>query len=356
MNKEFIKAIEDLSDSKGIEKEVLFDAVKTSLAKSYIDSFGPESIVEIDINEKTGAMRALRKYEVVYEVENMANEIVLEKAREQFPNCKVGEIVSYDVTTKDFARKAARSAKQMMVQKIREAEKAAIYEKFVDKTDDIITETIYRTDGRNYYVDLGNTEGVLPQSEQVEGEEYHIDQRLKFYVTEVRKTNKDTQVILSRTHPGLVKRLFELEVPEVFNGVVEIVSIAREAGSRTKISVKTDDENVDPVGSCVGPRGNRVQAIVNELNGEKIDVVEWDDDPAEYVKNALCPSQVIDVDVEETSEGKVANVVVPDNQLSLAIGKNGQNARLAARLTAWKIDIKSASQVGMEDFEFDDEE
>jgi N utilization substance protein A len=341
-----MKAIKDLSDNKGIDEEILYDAVKTALLKSYTETYGLEADIDIEINEDNGEVKAYRRFVVVEEVEDQEKQMSLEDAKNIRKTVKLSDIISVDITTKDFARKSARAAKQMVVQKIREAEKSAIFDKFVDKTDDIITETLYRTDGRNFYVDLGNTEAVLPQTEQVGGEFYEINKRMKFYIAEVKKSNKDPQIVISRTHPGLIKRLFELEVPEVFNGTVEIKSIAREAGSRTKISVHTSDENVDPVGACVGPRGARVQAIVNELNGEKIDVVEWSEDPATYVKNALCPSQVLRVVIEEDDERK-ANVVVPDHQLSLAIGKDGQNARLAARLTSWKIDIKSASQAGL---------
>lgn len=345
MNKEFIKAIKDLSENKGINVEILYDAVKTALVKSYTERHGSEAEIDIQINTDSGEVKAFRRYIVVDEVEDSEKEMDLETAKEVRKDAKVADIINVDVTTKDFARKSARAAKQMVVQRIREAEKTAIFDKFIDKTDDIITDTLYRTDGRNFYVDLGNTEAILPQTEQVENEHYRVNKRMKFYIAEVKKSNKEPQVVISRTHPGLIKRLFELEVPEVFNGTVEIKSIAREPGSRTKISVHSNDKNVDPVGACVGPRGSRVQAIVNELNGEKIDVVEWSENPEEYVKNALCPSQVLDVVIEE--EERKANVVVPDNQLSLAIGKNGQNARLAARLTSWKIDIKSSSQAGV---------
>lgn len=345
MNKEFIRAIQDLSKSKGIDVKILYDAVKVALVKTYSEKHGNEADINIEINTGNGEVKAFRRFVVVDEVGNHEKEKNLEDAKEIDKEAKLADIVSIDITTQDFARKSARAAKQMVVQRIREAEKTAIFDKFVDKTDDIITETLYRTDGRNYYVDLGNTEAILPQTEQVENEVYQLNKRMKFYIAEVKKSNKDPQIVISRTHPGLIKRLFELEVPEVFSGVVEIKSIAREAGSRTKISVHSNDENVDPVGACVGPRGSRVQAIVNELNGEKIDVVEWSENPEEYVKNALCPSEVLGVIIEEEDERK-ANVVVPDNQLSLAIGKEGQNARLAARLTSWKIDIKSASQAG----------
>jgi len=340
-----MKAIKDLSEDKGIDVEILYDAVKTALAKSYSERHGNEAEINIQINTDNGEVKAFRRYIVVKEVEDEEKEISLEEAKEIRKEAKIDDIINIDITTKDFARKSARAAKQMVVQRIREAEKSAIFDKFVDRTDDIITETLYRTDGRNFYVDLGNTEAILPQTEQVDNETYLVNKRMKFYIAEVKKSNKEPQIVISRTHPGLIKRLFELEVPEVFSGVVEIKSIAREAGSRTKISVKSNDENVDPVGACVGPRGSRVQAIVNELSGEKIDVVEYSESPEEYVKNALCPSQVLDVVIQEEDERK-ANVVVPDNQLSLAIGKDGQNARLAARLTSWKIDIKSATQAG----------
>ncbi|QOR36023.1 transcription termination/antitermination protein NusA [Clostridium sp. 'deep sea'] len=347
MNREFIKAIKDLGLEKGIDQEILYDAVETALKTSYKNQLGSTADIKVVINRLTGDVKVYRLYEVVEEVNHKSTELLLEDAIIFNRKAKTGEIVEVEITTKEFGRKAAQNAKQMVVQRIREAERNVVYDRYIDKTDDIITALLHRSDGKNFYVDLNNTEAILPPTEQVAGETYQVGERIKVYVTEVRKTSKGPQIVVSRTHPGLIKRLFELEVPEIYNGTVEIKSIAREAGSRTKIAVHAADKNVDPVGACVGPKGTRVQSIVAEINGEKIDIVEWSDDPRVYVKNALCPSKVLDVGVESEDEHKV-KAVVPDHQLSLAIGREGQNARLAARLTSWKIDIKSASQAGFE--------
>ena len=269
----------------------------------------------------------------------------------------VGDLVQQEVTPKNFGRMAAQTAKQVMTQRLKEAERNVIYDEFVGREGDVLTGMIERIDNKTVYVSLGKTEGILPSTEQIPGERYRPKNRLKCYVVEVKKTSKGPQIILSRTHPGLLKRLFELEVPEIYDGTVEIKSVAREAGSRSKISVYSVDGNIDPVGACVGPKGQRVQNIVDELHDEKIDIVRWDEDPALYIANSLSPSKVISVSVWD--EEKTSHVIVPDYQLSLAIGKAGQNARLAAKLTNWKIDIKSESQAaedGFEDFYDDDEE
>jgi N utilization substance protein A len=255
------------------------------------------------------------------------------------------DIIELEVTPKDFGRIAAQTAKQVVVQRIREAERGIIYEEFSNREGDIVTGIIQRTEQKNVFIDLGKAEAILAPSEQIAGESYRQWDRIKTYITEVRKTTKGPQILVSRTHPGLLKRLFELEVPEIHDGVVEIKSVSREPGLRSKIAVYSRDENVDPVGACVGHKGMRVQTIVNELRGEKIDIVKWSPDPAKYIANALSPAKVVEVDINEIE--KVSKVVVPDYQLSLAIGKEGQNARLAAKLTGWKIDIKSESQAAM---------
>ncbi len=345
MNKEFIKAVKDLGQEKGIDQEILFDAVEAALKTSYKNQLGSAADIKVDINRETGEVKVYRLYQVVEEITFENTQMLLEDALEHDRHVETGDIVEVLVTTKEFGRKAAQNAKQMVVQRIREAERNVIYDRYIDKTDDIVTALLHRSDGKNYYIDLGNTEAILPPAEQVSAENYQVGSRIKVFVTEVRKTSKGPQIVVSRTHPGLIKRLFEIEVPEIFNGVVEIKSIAREAGSRTKIAVYAGDKNVDPVGACVGPKGIRVQTIVQEINGEKIDIVEWSEDPVVYVKNALCPSKVLNVTVEDEEEHKV-KAIVPDHQLSLAIGREGQNARLAARLTSWKIDIKSATQAG----------
>jgi N utilization substance protein A len=268
-------------------------------------------------------------------------EISEEEARRIHPNYQVGDVVELEVTPKDFGRIAAQTAKQVVTQRVREAERGVIYSEFIDREEDIMVGIVQRQDARFIYVSLGKVEALLPVSEQMPNEQYKPHDRIRVFLTKVEKTTKGPQIFVSRTHPGLLKRLFELEVPEIYDGTVEIRSVAREAGDRSKISVYSENPDVDPVGSCVGPKGQRVQRIVNELKGEKIDIVRWSNDPVEYVANALSPSQVVKVLVNE--EEKATTVIVPDHQLSLAIGKRGQNARLAAKLTGWKIDIKSES-------------
>lgn len=344
MNSEFIQAIKDLGLEKGIDPEILYDAIEVALKSGYKNHFNNSADVRVDINRETGDCHVYSVYTVVEDVEDKATEMSIEEARKHRKSVLLGDQVEIEVTPKNFGRKAAQNAKQLVVQRIREAERNIIYDEFVDRADDIITGLIYRNDGRNVYIDLGKTEAVLPQTEQVQIENYQPGKRIKAYVIDVKKTSKGPQIIVSRTHPGLLKRLFELEVPEIFNGVVEIKSIAREPGYRSKIAVYSSNENVDPVGACVGPKGVRVQTIVNELNGEKIDIVTWNEDPAIFVQNALSPAKVVSVHLCD-EESKKANVVVPDYQLSLAIGREGQNARLAAKLTSWKIDIKSEKQI-----------
>ena len=279
--------------------------------------------------------------EVVEEVEDPRLQISLEEARQLDPNYEIGDIVEIEVTPMNFGRIAAQTAKQVVTQRLREAEREIIYEEFIDREEDIITGIVQRRDQRNIYINLGRTEGIMPYHETMPNEEYKQNDRIKVYITKVENTTKGPQIFVSRSHPNLLKRLFELEVPEIYDGIVEIKSIAREAGDRSKISVYSEHEDVDPVGACVGPKGSRVQAVVDELNGEKIDIVKYSNNPVEFVANALSPAKVLDVIVHE--EEKATTVIVPDYQLSLAIGKRGQNARLAAKLTGWKIDIKSES-------------
>ena len=273
----------------------------------------------------------------------------LADARKINPDYEVGDTIEIEVTPADFGRVAAQNAKQVVVQRIREAERGIIYDEFSNRESDIITGVVQRIEGKTVFIDLGRTEAVLSPNEQIPGEEYQHGERIKAFIVEVKKTSKGPQIVVSRTHPGLLKRLFELEVPEIQEGIVEIKSVAREPGMRSKIAVYSSDEAVDPVGSCVGHKGLRVQAIVDELRNEKIDIVKWNEDPAKYIANALSPAKVISVSANE--EEKISRVVVPDTQLSLAIGKEGQNARLAAKLTGWKIDIKSESQAEAEGYE-----
>lgn len=346
MNVEFMEALEQIATEKGITKEVLIETIEAALISAYRKNFGSVQNVRVLIDRLTGEVKVYSRKNVVEDVEDSRTEISLEEARELDPRYSLEDIVETEVTPKDFGRIAAQTAKQVVVQRIREAERNLIYEEFRNREGDIINGVVQRQEQKNVFIDLGKIEAVLGPTEQIPNESYRPGDRIKTYVVEVKKTTKGPQVLVSRTHPGLLKRLFELEVPEIYEGVVELKSTAREAGSRSKIAVYSRNEEVDPIGSCVGPKGARVQTIVNELKGEKIDIVKWDQDPAKFVANALSPSKVLSVEIDEKE--KIAKVVVPDHQLSLAIGKEGQNARLSAKLTGWKIDIKSQSQVGGE--------
>jgi len=342
MNVEFIEALEEIEKEKGVSKEVIFDALESALISSYKKNFGSSQNVEVEIDKDNGRVSVYAKKNVVDEVEDDLLEMNIEEAKEIDDRYEIGDIVNVEITPKDFGRIAAQTAKQVVIQRIKDAERDVIFDEFINRENEIITGMVQRISKNNVYVDLGKTEGVLPPTEQIEGEVYNQGDRIKLFILEVKKTTKGPQIILSRSHPGLVKRLFELEVPEIHGGVVDIYAISREAGSRTKIAVSSKDSNVDPVGACVGFKGSRVKAIVDELNGEKIDIIIWSKNIEEFIANSLSPSKVIKVEANE--KDKSALVVVPDYQLSLAIGKEGQNARLAAKLTNWKIDIKSESQ------------
>lgn len=342
MNIDFIEALNAIESEKGISKDILIEAIEAALISSYKRNFNTAQNVRVDVDRQTGMIKVYARKTVVDEVLDPRLEISVDAAREINPNYMLGDIVEIEVTPRDFGRIAAQTAKQVVTQRIREAERGLIYHAFVDKEEDIVTGIVQRIDARNIYIDLGKVEAVLPLGELMPGDKFMQGDRVKSYITKVENTTKGPQIVLSRTHPGLLKRLFELEVPEIFDGVVEIRSVAREAGFRSKIAVYSRNPEVDPVGSCVGPKGSRVQAIVNELKGEKIDIVNWSESVEEYVANALSPSKVVEVEVFENE--KMARVIVPDYQLSLAIGIRGQNARLAAKLTGWKIDIKSESQ------------
>lgn len=342
MNADFILAIQELGKEKGIEPELLFQAVEEALVTAYKKNFGSVQNVRVDMNKLSGEIHVYAQREVVEGETAEANEISLADAHEIDSRYEVGDIVETEVTPKNFGRIAAQNAKQVVVQRIREAERGMVYERFSSRENDIVTGVVQRIENKNVYIDLGKVEAVLAATEQIPGEVYQYHERMKTYIIEVKRTSKGPQIMVSRTHPGLLKRLFELEVPEIHDGVVEIKSVAREPGMRSKISVYTQDDNIDPVGACVGHKGMRVQTIVNELRGEKIDIVKYSEDPAQYVANALSPAKVVSTQVDENE--KICRVVVPDYQLSLAIGKEGQNARLAAKLTGWKIDIKSESQ------------
>lgn len=382
MSKELIEALGEIEKEKGISKEVILDALEAALISGYKKNFGTSQNVDVRIDRDNGSVNVYSKkivaefiddelFEIsLGEVEELAKEenvftseksgidleefedmvdiqkalikINVEKDGTLDPHIDFGDEVYIVITPKDFGRIAAQTSKQVVTQKIKEAEREIIYGDYIEKENEILTGIVQRSTPQTTLIDLGKLEGSLLAAEQIPGEEYKQGDRIKVYVVEVRRTSKGPQIILSRTNPGLVRRLFELEVPEIQDGIVEIYGTSREAGSRTKVAVYSNDESVDPVGACVGSKGTRVKAIVDELNGEKIDIIVWDNDPKIFIKNSLSPAKVLMVELDE--EQKTALVVVPDYQLSLAIGKEGQNARLAAKLTGWKIDIKSQAQ------------
>lgn len=339
---EFIEALHELEKERGISAEVLFETIEAALISAYKKNFASLQNVRVSIDRITGEFKVFSRKTIVDEVEDSRTQVSLVEARKIDPNYNLDDIVEYEVTPRDFGRIAAQTAKQVVVQRIREAERGMIYDEYINREGDIVTGVVQRYDQKNVIVDLGKIEAILMAQEQIPGETYQPFERIKTYVVEVKKTTKGPQIMLSRTHPGLIKRLFELEVPEIHDGFVEIKGVSREAGARSKLAVYSRDSNVDAVGACVGPKGSRVQTIVSELKGEKIDIVNYSTDPEEFVANALSPAKVVGVYPKPNE--KVALVVVPDYQLSLAIGKEGQNARLAAKLTNWKIDIKSESQ------------
>lgn len=354
---EIIDALNQLEKEKNISKEYIMDAIEKSLVSACEKDFGKDAIVEVTMDRETGDITVIQKKLVVEEVLNPICEISVTQAKAMDENYQEGDYISSEIKSKEFGRIAAQKARSIIVQAIKEGERDAIFDRFACKEKDIITGVVQRYIGNNLSISLDEkTDTILSENEQVRGERYQIGDRIKLYVVEVKRTTKGFKILVSRTHPELVKRLFEKEVTEVADGTVEIKSISREAGSRSKIAVWSNDANVDPVGACVGLNGTRVNNIVDDLKGEKIDIITWSEDPATFIENALSPSKVISVQVEPDS--KSAKVVVPDYQLSLAIGKEGQNARLAARLTGYKIDIKSESQareLGME-FAYDADE
>lgn len=343
MNGEFLLAIEDIAKEKGIKKDTLIEAIEAALITAYKKNYGTAQNVKVLINKDSGVVEVYALKTVSDDVTDKLIEINILDAQKINKKYEIGDLAEIKVTPKDFGRIAAQTAKQVVVQRIREAERSIIYEEFIKKEDEIVNGLVQRKERNMVFIDLGKTEAVLNIGEQSPGENYNVGDRIKTYVVEVKKTTKGPQITLSRTHPGLVKRLFELEVPEIKDGIVEIKNISREAGSRTKIAVYSHDDNVDAVGACVGQRGQRVQLIVDELRGEKIDIIEWNSDPAIFVASALSPAKVINV--KANKDENTATAIVSDSQLSLAIGKEGQNVRLAAKLTGWKIDIKSESQI-----------
>ncbi|MBQ3864973.1 MAG: transcription termination/antitermination protein NusA [Clostridia bacterium] len=340
---EFMLSLEALCKDKGIERDVLVDAIEQALIIAYKRNYNSASNVKVAMDDVTGDIHVYALRTVVDEITDPTMEVSLEEARKVRAFYEAGDVMEVEVTPRNFGRIAAQTAKQVFNQKIRDAERGRVYEEYIEKENEILTAIVQRVEGKNVFLDLGRTEGLLEPAQQIPGEEYQVNDRIKVYVLEVNRTARGPQVLVSRIHAGLVKRLFELEVPEIQSGVVQIKSIAREAGYRTKMAVYSTDSTVDPVGACVGQRGLRVEKIVNELRDEKVDVIKWSSDPVELIGNALSPAKVIGVFVNNVE--KAAKVIVQDSQLSLAIGKEGQNARLAAKLTGWKIDIKSQSQI-----------
>jgi N utilization substance protein A len=338
---EFLIAITQLAAEKNLPKEVVFEAVETALASAYKKDDLATANVVVKIDPNTGATQVFKRQTVVEEITDPRTELTLDEARRMQPGIQMGEHIDTEVAAQSSGRIAAQTAKQVVLQRLREAEREVVFEEYSGREGDIVSGEVVRMEGRNVIVDLGKAEAVLPPAEQVRAEHYRPGQRHKFYVLEVYKAAKGPQVVISRTHKNLIRRLFELEVPEIFKGTVEIKAIAREGGFRSKVAVWSNQDGIDPVGACVGLRGLRIQNVVNELNGERIDVVLWDPESSRFVAHALSPAQVVEVGVDQATN--TAEVVVPDRQLSLAIGKEGQNARLAAKLTGWRIDIKSQS-------------
>ena len=344
MKSEFVIALTQLAAEKHLPREVVLAAVESALVSAYRkDAFAPGQDISAKINPTTGEVKVYVKKTVVETPTDLLNEISLTEAKEIDRTAQIGEVVNIESTPPNAGRIAAQTARQVILQRLHEAEHHAIYEEFTGKEGDIVTGMVQRITPEQIHIDLGKAEAILPSGEQVHNERYRIGQRLKLYLLEVIRTTRGPQIIVSRAHRNLLRRLFELEIPEIFDGIVDLKAVAREAGYRTKVAVAARQEGIDPVGCCVGLRGIRIQSIVNELNGEKIDVVEWADDPGVFIANALSPAQVSSTDLDET--GSTAVVAVPDRQLSLAIGKEGQNARLAAKLTGWRIDIKSVSAI-----------
>ncbi len=344
MSKEMLNALDALEAEKGISKEIVIEALEAALISAYKRHYGQSQNVEVEFNAKKGSIHVYSVKEVTEEVMDSQLEVSLKDAILINPAYEIGDKIRFEVTPKDFGRIAAQTAKQVILQRVREAERNIIYTEFSAYENDIMQGIVERQDNRYIYVNLGKIEAVLSKQDQMANEFYQPHDRIRVYVSKVENTSKGPQVFVSRSHPDLLRRLFEQEVPEVYDGTVEIVSIAREAGDRSKVAVRSHDENIDPVGTCVGPKGQRVQTLVNELKGENMDIVEWSEDSAVFIANALNPAEVSDV-IFDLTNPKACTVVVPDYQLSLAIGKRGQNARLAAKLTGFKIDIKSESDM-----------
>lgn len=344
MSKELLEALDSLEREKGVKKEVVIEALESALVSAYKRNYGQAQNVEVEFDQIRGNIHVYAVKEVVSEVFDSRLEVSLKDALDLNKAYEVGDTIRFEVTPKDFGRIAAQTAKQVIMQRVREEEHNIIYNQYVQYENEIVTGEVERRDNRYIYVNLGKVEALLSRQDQIEGEEYKSHDRIKVYIYKVENSSKGPQVFVSRSHADLLKRLFEQEIPEIYDGTVEIVSIAREAGDRAKVAVRSNNENVDPVGTCVGPRGERIQTIVNELKGENMDIVQWEEEPADFIANALNPADVLEVRFDPENE-HVCTVVVPDDQLSLAIGKRGQNVRLAARLTGFKIDIKSETDM-----------
>ena len=342
MSKELIQAMQVLEDEKGISKDVIIEALESALVLAYKKNYDQAQNVEVNFDSE-GNIKVFQIKTVVEDLEDSNEEMALNDVLAINKAYEVGDTIRCEVTPKDFGRIATQTAKHVILQRLREAERNIVYDEYIQYEDEILTGTVERQDNRFTYINLGKVEAVMPIREQIPNEELAMDQRVKVYVSKVDKTSRGPQIIVSRAQAEFLRRLFENEVPEIFNGIVEIMSISREAGDRSKVAVRSRDSQIDPIGTCVGAGGDRVNSIVNELNGENIDIVEYDEDPAVFIRNAMSPSQVVDVIFEDPENTNHCIVVVPDYQLSLAIGKKGQNARLAARLTGYKIDIKSES-------------
>jgi N utilization substance protein A len=342
-NKELILALEELEKEKGIKKDYLLEAIENALVTAYKRNFDSLENVKVVMDPQTGATHVYSIKEIMENANDDALEISLEEAHKINKTLKIGDNVEVEIVPRDFGRIAAQTAKQVIIQKLREAERELTFNEFNDRKGEIVSGLIQKADKNIVVMDLGRLEGVMPTKEQIPTEQYHVNEKIKGYVLEVEKGSKGApQVIVSRSHPDFVRKLLEFEIPEIYEGVIEIKSVSRDPGYRSKVAVYSPDPNIDPVGSCVGQKGVRIQNVINELNGEKIDVIEWNEDPSIFIASALLPAKILAVDVKQ--EEKFAQVIVPDDQLSLAIGKSGQNARLAARLTNWKIDIKSETQ------------
>lgn len=342
-NKELILALEQLEKEKGIEKLYVLESIEAALVTAYKRNFDSLENVKVDIDKKTGATHVYAIKEVMEVANDDALEISLEKAHKINKELQIGDSVEVEIVPKDFGRIAAQTAKQVIIQKLREAERDIVFNEYNERKGEIVSGIIQKADKNIVVMDLGRLEGIMLSKEQMPTENYRVNDKIKAYVVDVERGAKGApQVIVSRTHADFVRKLLEFEIPEIYEGVIEIKSVSRDPGYRSKVAVYSPDPNIDPVGSCVGPKGVRIQNIINELSGEKIDVIEWDEDPSIFIASALLPAQILAVDIKESE--RFAEVIVPDDQLSLAIGKSGQNARLAAKLTNWKIDIKSESQ------------